>query len=78
MKWAQWYGPLKAVGFRNESSKQNCRFLVGQGKVNESVLRASVEANQIDGVERILAEQYALLVAGAFPDVNPIEVNLAA
>ena len=39
---------------------------------------AAVAAAQRDGVERYLAGQYSPLVGDAFPDVDPIEVNLLA
>ena len=36
---------------------------------------ASVQASQIDGVERYLANTWNPLVGDAHPDVNPIAVN---
>ncbi len=37
---------------------------------------ASVPANQCDGAERYLADQWSPLVGEAFPDATPIPVNL--
>ena len=37
---------------------------------------AAVPADQVDGVERFLAGHLSPLVGGAFPDAQPIAVNL--
>lgn len=48
MKWAQWYRPSEAFGFRNEISKQSCWLMMEEGKSIEAVFGATVRSNMDD------------------------------
>jgi hypothetical protein len=51
------------------------RDVMAYGRFGLFVTWASVDAEQIDGVRRFLADQYPPLVADAGPQVQPIAVN---